>query len=602
MAYSAGKPEERQICLVNLEKEEAPVQLTHHATPVGEWAWSPDSSRIFFFAPDSADKDEQKRKEKKFDVRMMDPVRPPSHLWSIAIADKTEKRWTSGDAYGVLQFTLSPDGAYAAFRSESTGRHANRLDQADSEIYTLNLLTSEIHRITNNKVGEGPPHFSPDSKWLLFTASDDFSYLRNIKLYVVPVAGGAPRKLLSDWDHSARSPAWSADSKTIYFAEGIGVDTHVFAVSLADGKLTQLTRERGVIGGPGFDYEAGLFLLSFSDPTQPLDYFVARPETVGQRSRWVRVSHANPQVENLHLAEYETLRWKSTDGQMVEGVFAYPIGYEKGKRYPLIVQLHGGPAGAYENNFSGGYVTYVHIYAANGYAVFQPNYRGSDNYGEKFRMQIAGDYFRQGFDDIMTGVDELIARGIADPAKLGMMGWSAGGHWSDWTLTHTDRFKAISTGAGAVNPDRYPAKPRVLFQRQAVGELGPLHRGLAAALHQERQDAHADSRRRGRPACPQAAERRAVHGAQEAGRAGRIHRLSRHAARAHRAALSHGENGRRVQLVREMDQGKAWLVRVEVSPRHARGAQGGRRAEAAEAGGRPAVTRYFPSGMPMAQT
>src|SRR5712692_1640219 len=451
VAYSAGKPEERQIWLVSLEKEEAPVQLTRHATPVGEWAWSPDSSRIFFLAPDSADKDEQKRKEKKFDVRMMDAPRPPAHLWAIALADKSEKRWTSGDAYSGHQFTVSPDGAYIAFRSESTDRHANRLDQVDSEIYTLKLSTGEIHRITNKKVQEGPPRFSPDGKWLVFTAPDEFSYLRNTKLYVVSPEGGALRKLLPGWDHGARSPAWRADSRMIYFTEGVGLATHFFGVSLADSKLTQLTHERGAIAGPGYDYETGLFLLGFSDPAHPSDYYVAKPETLGQRSRWVRVSRANPQVEGVRLADYETLRWKSTDGQMVEGILAYPIGYEKGKRYPLIVQLHGGPAGASQNSFSGGYSTYVHVFAANGYAVLQPNYRGSDNYGEKFRMQIAGDYFRQGYDDIMTGVDEVIARGIADPAKLGMMGWSAGGHWSDWALTHTERFKAISTGAGAVN-------------------------------------------------------------------------------------------------------------------------------------------------------
>ena len=136
---------------------------------------------------------------------------------------------------------------------------------------------------------------------------------------------------------------------------------------------------------------------------------------------------------------------------MVEGLLIKPVGYEPGRRYPLIVQLHGGPAAAYMNSFSGSYGTYVHVFAANGYAVFQPNYRGSSNYGERFKMQIAGDYFRQGYEDIMTGVDELIARGIADPEKLGMMGWSAGGHFSNWTLVQPDRFKAISTGAGAVN-------------------------------------------------------------------------------------------------------------------------------------------------------
>jgi dipeptidyl aminopeptidase/acylaminoacyl peptidase len=128
-----------------------------------------------------------------------------------------------------------------------------------------------------------------------------------------------------------------------------------------------------------------------------------------------------------------------------------PLGYEAGKAYPLIVQVHGGPAGTSMSGFSDGWGTYAHVFAAKGYAVFQPNYRGSSGYGEDFRREIAGDYFRQGFDDIMTGVDYLIEKRIADPDKLGHMGWSAGGHWSNWALTHTDRFKAISSGAGAVN-------------------------------------------------------------------------------------------------------------------------------------------------------
>src|SRR5574337_902261 len=215
VAFSAGKAEERQLWLVSLEKEEAPVQLTKHATPVGTWAWSHDSTRIFFIAPDRVDKDEPKRKEKKFDVRIVDAERSPAHLWSVSIADKSEKRWTSGDAYGVQQFTISPDPSSLAFRSASTDRHSGALDQQDSEIYTVNLSTGEARRLTNNKVAEGMPHFSPDSKWLVFTAPEEFGYLRNEKLYVAPAAGGPLRKLLPEWDHNARSPAWSADSKTI---------------------------------------------------------------------------------------------------------------------------------------------------------------------------------------------------------------------------------------------------------------------------------------------------------------------------------------------------------------------------------------------------
>jgi dipeptidyl aminopeptidase/acylaminoacyl peptidase len=450
LAFSAGKAEERQLWLVDLRKDDPPAQFTKHATPIGSWDWSPDSARIFFVSLDSVDKDDQKRREKKFDVRIVDPQRPPDHLWSVAIADKAEKRWTSGDAYGVDEFSFSEDAKLVAFRSRSTKRYAGGLDANESEIYLLTLGSGEIRRVTENSVGEGGFRISPDGKWLAFTAPDEFTFMRNTKFYVASTSGGPSRKLLSDWDHSAGTPSWSADSSMIYFTEGIGADQHWFGVTVADGKVTQLTRERGVLAGR-FDRETGMFLYTFTDPAQPADYYVARPETISQRSRWARVSNANPQVAGFQLGEYETVTWKGTDGRTVEGVLVKPVGYEAGKRYPLIVQLHGGPASAYTNSFSGGHGTYTNIFAANGYAVLQPNYRGSDNYGEKFRMEISGDYFRQAYDDIIAGVDSLIARGLVDPDKLGMMGWSAGGHWSNWTLTHSDRFKAISTGAGAMN-------------------------------------------------------------------------------------------------------------------------------------------------------
>jgi dipeptidyl aminopeptidase/acylaminoacyl peptidase len=177
----------------------------------------------------------------------------------------------------------------------------------------------------------------------------------------------------------------------------------------------------------------------------------AKPQTVATPAAWVRVSDANPQVAKLALGETGTIRWKAKDGVEIEGLLIMPLGYEKGRRYPLIVQLHGGPAAADMNTFQGRYVTYPHIYAAAGYVVLQPNYRGSTNYGEAFTRQIGGNFLRLSYGDIMSGVDHLIREGIADPERLGMMGWSAGGHLSSWTLTQTDRFKAISTGAGAVN-------------------------------------------------------------------------------------------------------------------------------------------------------
>ena len=201
-----------------------------------------------------------------------------------------------------------------------------------------------------------------------------------------------------DWDGDVENPAWSADSRSLYFTAGTGVAQELFGVDAESGAIRQITKRNGYVAAQ-YDPDTNGFVLSFQDPSHPADYFLASPADAGQPERWRRMSDANPQTADFALGDYETVRWKSADGTAVEGILVKPIGYEPGKRYPLIVQLHGGPAGAYVRSFAASHGTYVHVYAAGGYAVFQPNYRGSTNYGEKFRMEISGDYFPLGFDD-----------------------------------------------------------------------------------------------------------------------------------------------------------------------------------------------------------
>jgi dipeptidyl aminopeptidase/acylaminoacyl peptidase len=183
--------------------------------------------------------------------------------------------------------------------------------------------------------------------------------------------------------------------------------------------------------------------------TPPTIFTVASIDQIANRSSWKQLTDANPQVRNMALGQEEEITWKSSDGRTVGGILVKPVGYRQGQRYPLIVAIHGGPASADVLGFNGGYG--AQSYAGAGYAVLKPNYRGSTNYGEKHKTDIVGDYFRLGYDDIMTGVNTLIAQGIVDSTKMGVLGWSAGGHWSNWILTHTNRFKAISTGAGTTN-------------------------------------------------------------------------------------------------------------------------------------------------------
>ena len=449
IAFTQGRGEDRQLALYDLGGSKTTL-LAKHATGVLAFAWSPDSSTLYFTSPDRVDENERKRMEAHFDVRIVNPVLAPHHLWELPLVSKHARRMTSGEDFSVGPFLVSKNGEWITFTGNSMDRYVDPLDRRDSEAYIYHVPSSKVERLTTNKAPESTPIVSPDGQWVAISAPDDFNYFRRNRVYVRPVSGGNWRKIAADWAGDVGTMEWSADSTKIYFSDGVGVSEELMAVDIVGGQVAALTRNQGA-AIIQYHQDTAQFVIAYENPQRPRDYYIAKTADLNRRDAWMRLSDANPEVEKFALGSYETVRWKSSDGEMVEGILVKPVGFDPTKRYPLIVQLHGGPASAYMLNFSSSWGTYANVYAAGGYAVFQPNYRGSSNYGEKFRMQISGDYFRQGFDDIMSGVDDLIARGIADPDQLGMMGWSAGGHWSNWTLTHTNRFKAISSGAGAVN-------------------------------------------------------------------------------------------------------------------------------------------------------
>jgi dipeptidyl aminopeptidase/acylaminoacyl peptidase len=222
----------------------------------------------------------------------------------------------------------------------------------------------------------------------------------------------------------------------------------LLALDVATGNVRQVTTEKASINVDRDD-DTGVLLINYTDPTMPPTLFTATLDQLGNRKAWRQLTDANQQVRDLALGDEQEITWKSADGKPASGILVTPVGYQTGKRYPLIVAIHGGPAAADVLRFNGGYG--AQVYAGAGYAVLKPNYRGSTNYGEAHKTDIVNNYFQKGYEDIMTGVDYLIAQGIVDSSQMGVLGWSAGGHWSNWILTHTNRFKAISTGAGVAN-------------------------------------------------------------------------------------------------------------------------------------------------------
>jgi dipeptidyl aminopeptidase/acylaminoacyl peptidase len=458
IVYRSGKSGEQQLWRLPVDSIDSaePEQLTEQPAGVGSWEWSPDSRRIYFTTADSVDADEKLRREKGFTVDIRNMETPRSSLWVLDLDPIAVRRLTNDASITVSSFSISEDGRWVGFRGTSAERYARNITEQgiNSDLYLLEAATGQIERLTNNEeVGENGPSFSPDGRWIAFAANDDLTRysMKNTRVYVRPVADrGAPfRKLGGGFDGDVTLGFWSEDGRTIYFNEGIRATNQLFALDVETDEVRQITEEDASLS-VNRDDDTGALLINYSDGTTPPTMFTAASvDRITDRSSWIQLTDVNPEVRSLALGEQEEITWRSKDGRMVGGVLVKPVGYQPGQRYPLIVAIHGGPASADVLGFNGGYGSQV--YAGAGYVVLRPNYRGSTNYGEQHKTDIVGNYFPPGFDDIMSGVDHLIAEGIVDSDRMGVLGWSAGGHWSNWILTHTDRFKAISSGAGTSN-------------------------------------------------------------------------------------------------------------------------------------------------------
>lgn len=468
---TSGRAGDEQIYTLNVADlwgdMPRPMQATRHATGVGNWQFSPDGRKIYFVTPDSIDRDDRTRTDKQFTVKPREPQASLQSLWEYDVDSRQEKRLISASAYSVNNPTISPNGKWIAFHGMSTSRYERgNLEQMDyADLYLMNLGTGNIERLTKNDIiGEGSVSFSPDSRMIAFSAPDDFKFMHNEKIYVRPIDQPTAqwKKLGGKLDldvrvssgrgggDGAETSFWSEKGDSIYFTTGKRATTQFFAVSTQTGEAKQLTEVLGTVS-VSRDEQAGRYLINYADPkSPPATFTVSSLASVANRDKWTQLTDPNAWVRReVALGEEEEITWKSTDGTMVGGVLLKPVGYQPGKKYPLIVSIHGGPAAADMLSFNGGYG--AQVYAGAGYMVLMPNYRASTQYGDKFKTETFGDYFTKGYQDIMTGVDNLIAKGMVDSTQMGALGWSAGGHYSNWIETHTNRFKAISSGAGVAN-------------------------------------------------------------------------------------------------------------------------------------------------------
>jgi dipeptidyl aminopeptidase/acylaminoacyl peptidase len=432
-------PPKTQVWVMSAGGGEAQPVTDVKGGVTGSLAWSPDGRQIAFTAQEPQTEDEQKRLKEKRDMVVVGEATKMSQLWVADVASRNARQLTTdrADSSGPA---WSPDGQAIAFVRRPT---PNPDDGLLSDILIIPAAGGAPRLLVKNPGPDADPRWSPDGRSIAYLAGDRAQSGGQNDVMVVAATGGEPVNLTRAFDRDESNPVWSPDGKVISFEANIGANRYFFSVPAAGGPVKPLCGGTLGIGSLSLSRDGKTVAYNSSDPLQPADVWAANADGTNAR----RLTKMNPQVDEFRLGATELVRWKNPDGGEVEGVLVKPADFQAGRKYPLIVEPHGGPAGTQQTRFNPTW----QAYAGRGYAVFAPNFRGSNGYGKAFIEANAGKWGVVDFQDIMSGVDYVISLGFVDPDRMGVEGWSYGGYMSQFIVTHTDRFKAAVPGAGMSN-------------------------------------------------------------------------------------------------------------------------------------------------------
>ena len=443
-----GEPEGSQLHVLWMDTREV-TQITRVAESIRDVRWSPDGRRIAFRMlvpekepfvkielppkPKGAKWAEEPKVVSRLSYRRdRSGYRPKGfhHLFVVDAEGGTERQVTSGDFdHGGGEWTR--DGARLIF----SGLRAEDADWqiAESELYAVDVDDGEVKQLTSRRGPDGSPAVSPDGRHIAYTGADWKGDTYHVsKLYVMPVDGGEPRLLTADLDRQVSGPTWTRDGDAILFSVATEGSRHLYRATL-DGEVEPVTT------GPlsfrfGDVTPDGGAVGVLATSSRPGDLAIVDPD--GAHRRLTRVN--DDLLDHVALGTVEEIRYPSTDDLEIQGWIVKPPDFDPAKKYPLILQIHGGPHGMYGVDFS--FERQNHV--AEGFVVLYTNPRGSDGYGKAFGNAINNAYPGMDYDDLMRGVDEVIARGYIDEDNLFVYGGSGGGVLTCWIVGMTDRFKA----------------------------------------------------------------------------------------------------------------------------------------------------------------
>ncbi|HEX5506435.1 MAG TPA: S9 family peptidase [Thermomicrobiales bacterium] len=462
VAFVSRRSGKANVWAMRLDGGEAWPLTRYEKSDVAALAWSPDGARLAFAMGDPPTEEEEKKGKARDDAKAWDRDFTFAHLHVVPFAvgprQAPEARRITAGRFHVTGFEWLPGGDALALAHQPTPD----ADSWTASRVALVRLDRDAPAGADDLRDLGPlasfmPGLcpSPDGKWVAAVASEQpprWAFASRATLY--PVDGGEPRALAATPDGQTDLLGWSPDGRELYVHDQRGTASQLLAVPVAGGAPRELTdarlpkslaaaNRRGQIAFVAQDFHTPNAVALLDVPGGAPPATVATPALPAD---W----------PDTPLPRAETLTWRAPDGQTIEGILVYPLD-ETGGPYPTIVEVHGGPTGVYQRNYLGGIQGYADIVglAARGYAVFRANPRGSSGYGREFRFANYGDWGGGDYRDIMAGLDDLVARGIADPDRLGILGWSYGGFMTSWVVTQTDRFKAACVGAGVTNPTSF---------------------------------------------------------------------------------------------------------------------------------------------------
>jgi dipeptidyl aminopeptidase/acylaminoacyl peptidase len=319
----------------------------------------------------------------------------------------------------------------------------------ESDISTVPADSGKIKTLANMKGEDSQVRYAPDGKTIAFAScGDKKAYTHLDDVYVIPAAGGTPRKLAHTPNRYFNLIGWTEDSKEVLVTEAAKTSWHIYAVPSDGDPVRQISKGKGLYGGywirPSISPASNKLAFVYQNEKKPYEVYTSSLNEFDRQ----RITSINQDAPKPKMGKTELITWRGPGNRKIEGLLTYPPDYQKGEQVPLILYVHGGPNAAHNRSFTG---SHAQLYAGQGFAVLRPNPLGSDGYGQEFRQSVTGNWGPGPLKDLMAGVDKTIEMSVAHPDSLVIMGASYGGYMTAYAVTQTDRFGAASMLMGVSN-------------------------------------------------------------------------------------------------------------------------------------------------------